>query len=63
MSDITKTVLGIFYFLCFLAFGLGPWIQHLYTCFTDDRWGFLIAGALFAPIGWIHGLGLWVGVW
>jgi hypothetical protein len=42
---------------------LGGWITHLYTCFTQHEWGFLIAGALFFPIGVIHGWGIWLGVW
>ena len=26
-------------------------------------WGFLLAGAVMFPIGIIHGLGIWIGVW
>lgn len=44
-----------------LAFG--GWLQHLYTCFTEGLWGFLIAGAIFFPIGIIHGWGIWLGFW
>jgi hypothetical protein len=25
------------------------WCQHLYTCFNEKLWGFLVAGALFCP--------------
>jgi hypothetical protein len=39
------------------------WCQHLYTCFNERLWGFLIAGALFVPIGIIHGWGIWLGWW
>ena len=39
------------------------WLQHLYTCFTEEAWGFLIAGAIFFPVAVIHGLGIWVGIW
>ena len=39
------------------------WITHLYVCFTDERWGFLIAGAIAAPIAVVHGWGIWLGVW
>ncbi len=44
-----------------LAFG--GWLQHLYTCFTQELWGFLIAGAIFFPVGVIHGWGIWLGIW
>jgi hypothetical protein len=43
--------------------GTGAWFQHLFTCFSDDRWGFLIAGALFFPIAIVHGIGIWLGAW
>lgn len=39
------------------------WCVHIFTCFTAGLWGFLIAGALFVPIGVIHGLGVMVGIW
>jgi len=39
------------------------WCQHVYTCFNEETWGFLIAGALFFPIAIIHGIGLWLGFW
>jgi len=48
--------------LMFLATFAG-WLTHLYVCFTTAAWGFLIAGAIFAPIGVIHGWGIWLGVW
>ncbi len=43
--------------------GFAGWLQHLYTCFTDDRWGFLIAGAIFFPVAIVHGWGVWLGIW
>ena len=42
---------------------LGGWAQHLFTCFNEKLWGFLIAGAIFIPIGVIHGWGIWLGWW
>ena len=39
------------------------WFTHLVVCFTDDRWGFLIAGAIMFPIAIVHGVGIWFGVW
>lgn len=35
------------------------WFTHLAFCFTHAAWGLLIAGALFFPIGIIHGAWLW----
>ena len=39
------------------------WLNHLYVCFTEQMWGFLIAGAIFFPVGVVHGWGLWLGFW
>jgi hypothetical protein len=51
-----------------MDFGLGlaialtcvaAWFTHIFTCFSEGLWGFLIAGALMFPIGIIHGAWLW----
>lgn len=39
------------------------WVTHIIVCLKTAAWGFLIAGAIFAPIGVIHGIGLWFNVW
>ena len=35
------------------------WLNHIFTCFSEGLWGFLIAGAIFFPIGIFHGIWLW----
>lgn len=42
---------------------VAAWLTHLATCFKHEQLGFLIAGALFFPIGIIHGVGVWLGLW
>lgn len=39
------------------------WITHVVVCLKTAAWGFLIAGAIFFPIGIIHGAGCWFSVW
>lgn len=39
------------------------WITHVVICLKGGMWGFLIAGAIFFPIGIIHGWGHWFGAW
>ena len=39
------------------------WFTQLFVCFSDDRWGFLIAGAIMFPIAIVHGIGIWFGFW
>jgi hypothetical protein len=57
MSDLTAGVLGITVFATFF----GAWLTHIVTCLSDGSWGYLIAGAIFFPIGIIHGVGIWLG--
>ena len=59
MEKASENLVGI----VIVLFALGGWVQHLITCFTEDRWGFLIAGALFVPVAVIHGWGIWFGWW
>ncbi len=50
--------------VCLLVISLPVgWFSHIYHCFINSEWGFLIAGAIFFPIAWIHGLGALIGVW
>ena len=41
----------------------GAWLTHVITCLSDERWGFLIAGALVFPIAIVHGIGIWFNAW
>jgi hypothetical protein len=38
------------------------WITHVVVCLKTASWGFLIAGAIMFPIAWIHGTGIWFGI-
>lgn len=39
------------------------WLTRAVVCINAAKWGFLIAGALFFPIGVVHGTGIWFGGW
>lgn len=49
--------------VAFFILMFSAWITHIVNCLSDERWGFLIAGALAFPIAIIHGVGIWFGVW
>jgi hypothetical protein len=38
------------------------WITHIVVCLQTAAWGFLVAGAILFPIAWIHGTGVWFGI-
>jgi len=48
-----------------LILGIGSiaaWLTHIIHCLSTVKYLLLIAGALIAPVGVIHGVGLWFGV-
>ena len=49
--------------LTMLCLPVAAWFTHVITCLSEGKWGFLIAGALFAPVAVIHGIGIWLGIW
>lgn len=51
------------FWIIFAIANIAAWLTHIITCITLGKWGFLIAGALFAPIGVVHGVGIWFGAW
>lgn len=54
----------MFKFLGFLGLvSIAGWITHVIVCLKASLWGFLIAGAIAAPVGIIHGIGCWFGAW
>jgi len=41
---------------------LAAWFTHIVYCIQTAKYLLLIAGAILVPVGIIHGLGLWIGV-
>ena len=46
-----------------IIWAICAWITHIVVCIKTAAWGFLVAGALLAPIAWVHGTGIWFGWW
>ena len=63
ISDFFNLLVGGAVVLFFSGSAFAAWCQHLYTCFNERLWGFLIAGAIFFPIAIVHGIGIWFGWW
>lgn len=53
--------LGLGYLAIVIAC-LAAWVTHVVICIKTASWLFLIAGALLAPIGVVHGIGVWFGI-
>lgn len=54
---------GLMAFFSLIGVFIGAWATHVITCITHHEWGLLIAGAIGFPIGIVHGIGIWFGVW
>lgn len=58
-------ILAVFAFLlsvlgsltCFAA-----WVTHVIVCIKASAWVLLLFGCIVAPVGVIHGFGVWLGV-
>lgn len=47
----------------FTLAAIAAWATHVIVCIKTASWLFLIAGAICAPIGVVHGVGYWFGAW
>ena len=45
----------------FVLIMLAAWITHIFHCLFAAKYLLLIAGAFIAPVGVIHGIGIWFG--
>lgn len=57
---------GIIAVLGFMVFICAPLINHIVWCInaaseTGSAIALLIVGLLFPPLGWVHGVALWLG--
>ena len=62
-SEVFFGVLSASLYVGLASVGFGAWLQHLYTSFNNEQWGFLIAGAIAFPVAIVHGVGIWLGYW
>lgn len=62
-KDEAMVLGGVVLFFAIFVLSFAAWLTHVVVCIADATWGFLIAGAIFFPIGIVHGIGIWFGVW
>ena len=55
----TNIFAGTLAALVFFIVPAAAWFTHIYHCFVEEAWGFLIAGAILFPIAVCHGIYLW----
>lgn len=59
-----KLLAGLgFVWLSVVLTSIAAWFTHVFVCIKTASWLFLIAGAIAAPVGVVHGIGVWFGIW
>ena len=48
--------------MSFWAALLAAWVTHVIVCIKASAWILLLFGCIVAPVGVIHGAGVWLGV-
>lgn len=59
MGDGMGALAGLLFVIGLIA----AWFTHVVTCISTAKYLFLVAGAIFAPVGVIHGVGIWLNAW
>jgi hypothetical protein len=66
MKNEIKENVGLIIFSLGLAIiactPIAGWITHVITSIQHEQWLLLIIGTLLFPIGIIHGVGIWFGI-
>ncbi len=52
---------GFIITMTFVLISIAAWITHIVHCLMYAKYLLLIAGAIVAPVGVIHGIGIWFG--
>lgn len=62
MDNFFTLITNLALFCVIFMLTIGAWIQHVITCIMNHEWILLAFGIFVPPIGWIHGIGVWFGV-
>ena len=62
-KDLFEMFVGVTAIVAMVSIPVGAWGTHVIYCIQKEEWVFLIAGAIAAPIGIVHGIGIWFGAW
>lgn len=49
-------------FLPLWAACIAAWVTHVVVCIKASSWVLLAFGCIVAPVGVVHGIGVWMGV-
>ncbi len=61
-NRMSKLGLGYVLLIILAISSVAAWCTHILHCLIEAKYLLLIAGAFIAPVGVIHGIGIWFGV-
>lgn len=48
--------------LAFIVWAVAAWLTHVVACIHSTSWALLFIGSIIFPISWVHGTGIWLGI-
>lgn len=55
-------VIGGIIALLSVLIGMAGWATHVIVCIKASAWILLLFGCVFFPVGVVHGIGIWFGM-
>jgi hypothetical protein len=55
-------VMAVWALFLLLFASVAAWVTHVIVCIKASAWIMLAFGCIVAPVGVIHGVGVWLGV-
>lgn len=49
-------------FIALILTSIAAWVTHVIVCIQTASWVLLVVGAFIAPVGVVHGIGSWFGL-
>ncbi|MBX5010855.1 hypothetical protein HJB67_12910 [Rhizobium lentis] len=62
ISAIVAIVLGAIIWGGLVVASIAAWVTHVIVCIKASAWVLLAFGCIVAPVGVVHGVGVWLGV-
>lgn len=62
VTAFIAAAIGILLWIGAVVGSVTAWITHVIACIKAGAWILLAFGCIVAPVGVIHGIGLWLGV-
>lgn len=61
IAAITASITAAFLVVAGIIAAIAAWCTHVFVCIKASAWILLAFGCIVAPVGVIHGVGVWLG--